>query len=150
MDPYLFVVNADEYDASVVDEKGGERWSCSKDTTVGDHALVYVTGEGISYEWAVIAPAAEDPEWRFMCHVRRLREFKPPISIQEIREAIPREIWAAPYTNFRGFRSIRIPDEAYERLLALRPWSKKVGVSQREVRTPNKPLQRTRDRAARR
>lgn len=150
MNPYLFVVNAEEYDASVVEETSEETWSCSKDTTVGDHAFVYVTGEGITYEWAVIAPASDDSEWRYKCMVRRLREFKPPITIKEIREGVPREIWAAPYTNFRGFRSIRIPDEALEAILGLRPYTKNVGANQRRVSAPNKPLQRTREKAARR
>jgi hypothetical protein len=116
---YLFVVNAEEYDASV-GEEGSERWSCCKDTTVGDHALVYVTGEGITFEWAVTSPAEKDPKWRYMCRVRRVREFHPPITIQEIRETVQREVWRAPYTNFRGFRAIRIPDEAVKALWVLR------------------------------
>lgn len=120
MTPYLFIVNAEEYDASTVDKKGGS-WSCSKDTTVGDRVFVYVTAEGIKYEWAVMAPAAEDRKWKYKCRVRRKREFVPPIDIKKIRASIPREVWAAPYTNFRGFRSIRIPDDALKSILALRP-----------------------------
>src|SRR5690349_16042318 len=100
METYLFVVNPEQYDASVVDEKGGNRWSSCKSTATGDRALVYVAGgDGITLEWSVVAPAEPDPKWRYMCRVRRLREFHPPIGIQEIRAVVPREVWAVPYTK---------------------------------------------------
>jgi hypothetical protein len=70
LNTYLFVVDATQYDASVVDRRRGGRSSSCKDTTVGDRVLVYVSrGDGISYEWTVTAPAEKDPKWRFMCGV---------------------------------------------------------------------------------
>ena len=122
MATYLFVTNPENYNPGSVDKSDRNWWSCCKATTAGDTALVYLTGgPGIAYEWKVTSAAEPHKDWRYRCFVRHLRTFDPPISIQEIRSIAPREIWAAPYTNFRGVRCLQIPDEAVELLRNLRP-----------------------------
>jgi len=109
---YLFVTTEDYEPTSV---KRGT-WSCSKTTQSGDRALVYLVGTGIVCEWEVTSDAVKDLQWGYVCDVSHLRTLKKPISIGEIKEKIQRETWAAPYTNFRGMKSIRIPDEALRAL----------------------------------
>src|SRR3954462_8449950 len=102
MTSYLFVVDSDEYDASSVTKKGTYPWSCSKRAKPGDRAFVSVTGKGIQYEWKITSPAWPNHKWRYMCKVRRGAKIIPPSSLQTIVAEIPRNIWAAPYTNLRG------------------------------------------------
>lgn len=96
-------------------------WSCSKAAQSGDFALVYVTGIGIQYEWKLCSPAESDPDWKYKCDVEHWRTFDPPIAINEIKTAISPDEWEAPYQNFRGIRSRRIPPLIATRLRQLRP-----------------------------
>ena len=121
MTTYLFVTDPQIHNPSSIDDSGDDWWSCCKATTIGDTALVYLLGgPGIAYEWKATSAAQPHKVWRYICYVRHVRTLDAPISIQEIKSLIPRDIWAAPYTNFRGVRCLRIPDEAAEALRNLR------------------------------
>lgn len=118
---YLFVTDGAEYDAAGVETHDDYTWSCSKTALPGDAALVYLKGGvGIAYEWEIASRPEPDGKWGYSCAVSYVGKFDPPISLREIRMAVSRAEWAAPYTNFRGFRSIRVPDEIAARLRALR------------------------------
>jgi hypothetical protein len=115
MTTFLFVTD-EGYEPEGVGKKSAYWWSCSKTAGPGDVALVYVVGRGIAHEWDIVSEPRTDPDWRFVCNVRHRRSFDPPITIREITSAVARDEWGAPYTNFRGFRSIRIPDGALKKL----------------------------------
>jgi hypothetical protein len=119
MQTYLFVTKPHYMPEEA--EWDNVRWSCSKTTKAGDYALVYVTGEGIQYEWCAVTDAKPHPEWRFMCELEYVRTLAPPITLGEIRAAIPEDDWAPPYQNFRGLKSIRIPEDIARRICNLRP-----------------------------
>lgn len=119
MTTYLFVTKP-EYDAEAVALGEEAWWSCSKTTQIGDHALVYITGTGIQYEWRAVSDADPDDVWRYVCDVEYVRSFDPPISLAEIRDAVARDEWAPPYQNFRGLKSIIIPEDIAETLRGLR------------------------------
>jgi hypothetical protein len=122
MSTYLFVTDPEKHDVVSVETAKGYWWSCSKTALPGDAALVYLTGGiGIEYEWQIASQAEANAEWGFVCDVKHVRKFKPPISLKEICSAIPRTEWKPPHQNFRGFRSIRVPDSVAERLRQLRP-----------------------------
>ena len=95
--------------------------SCSSTAELGDRALVYVTGVGILYEWSVTSSARREPEWRFVCDVEHVRTLDPPITLDELRRTFSRDEWAPPYQNFRGWKSIRIPDQIADQIRKLRP-----------------------------
>lgn len=122
MSTYLFITDPEQSKPSSVKAGTDNEWSCSKSTTVGDTAFVYFKGgAGISCEWRVTRDAKPHRKWVYVCEVQHVRDIHPPISLKEIWSAIPESMWPAPYTNFRGHRSIRIPDAAVAKLLALRP-----------------------------
>ena len=118
MPTYLFVTKA-EYTPERVASGECERWSCSSTTRDNDRAFVYVNGVGIIYEWRVTSNASRDPEWTFMCDVEHARKFAPPITIQELREAVPRKVWA-PFHRLGGYTSLLVPENVVARILALR------------------------------
>lgn len=118
MATYLFVTKPDYSPERVEANEEPFGWSCSRTTRSGDQALVYVTGIGIAYDWDVVSDAEPDPEWRYACDVEHVKTFDPPITIQEIRDIVPE--WSPTHQNFRGFRSIRIPEEIAKRILHLR------------------------------
>jgi hypothetical protein len=123
MSTYLFVTRP-EYTPERV-ESGFEVpvpwWSCSSTTENGDWALVYVTGLGIRYEWRLTSDAKPDEEWKYVCNVEYARTFAPPITLREIRAAVPKDDWAPPHLDFRGYKSILVPDAVADRIRALRP-----------------------------
>jgi 5-methylcytosine-specific restriction endonuclease McrA len=108
---YLFVTGP-EYEPEKVTARSPASWSASQHTRKGDLALVYVKGLGIAFEWKLISDAEQDDQWGNVCKVRRVRQFDPPIDIGTLRAHIPRKVWAAPHTNFRGFKQLRIPNAA--------------------------------------
>lgn len=119
MSVYLFVTSP-QMRPEAIQSADDTWWSCSSTTARGDRALVYVVGEGIRYEWQVLSDARRHKEWKFVCDVGHARAFNPPITLHEIREAVSRDEWGAPSTNFRGLRSVHFPDAAVEKVLALR------------------------------
>jgi hypothetical protein len=114
---FLFLTKPEFEPEGLMEESGS--WSCSKDTRAGDRVFVYLAGEGIKYEWRAVSDSVNDPNWVYCCDVEFVREIDPPITIGDLREAIPAEAWRAPHSSFRGYKSIRIPDEAVPRILAL-------------------------------
>ena len=122
MTTYLFVTDPEKYDVeSVTRSTDSLLWSCSKTVAPGDTALVYLKGgEGIAYDWEIRSDAEPNKKWRYMCDVRLLRRFSPPIPLSEICSTVSKAKWGAPHTNFRGFRSIRVPDPVAQQLRALR------------------------------
>ncbi len=60
-------------------------------------------------------------KWGYICYVEYVDTFTPPISLSKIRKVITREEWAPPYLNFRGYKSIRIPDQIVSQIISLRP-----------------------------
>lgn len=121
MKTYLFVTKPEFKPERVEKGVNVPWWSCSSDTARGDHAFVYVTGIGIQYEWRILSKAVPDAKWKKICKVKHVRTFDSPISIREIRNSFTQEEWAPPHQNFRGLRSIKVPDEIVLRLQALRP-----------------------------
>ena len=120
MPTYMFITKGESEPERVKDESGFE-WSCSKSTRAGDFALVYVGGSGVSYQWRVASDAEASEKWGYTCNVEFVSEFSPPITLQELRTAIPKEEWNPPHQNFRGFRSITIPNAIVRHIKALRP-----------------------------
>lgn len=119
MKHYLFVTTP-EY-APVQFNNGDEEswWSCAKTTEPGDQAFVYVTRQGIRFEWELVSAARPHSDWEYICDYRFIRAFDPPIPIGRIREAFTRDEWKAPYANFRGQRAILISDDVADRLRRL-------------------------------
>jgi 5-methylcytosine-specific restriction endonuclease McrA len=117
---YLFLTKP-EYKPGKVNAEHDFSWSCSKSARAGDHALVYVTGGlGITYEWKVLTDAEPDKTWGYVCDVEYVGDINPPISIRELRDAIPRKDWSSPHLNFRGNRSIEIPLVGLKAIRSLR------------------------------
>jgi hypothetical protein len=119
MTTYLFVTGKEFHPERV---RSGEDlwWSCSSTTIEDDSILVYVKGKGISYEWRATSDAEPSDEWKFACNVEHVRTFDPGISLGDIRELFSKKQWAAPYQNFRRYRSIRIPPRVAQQLHQLR------------------------------
>lgn len=115
----MFITKGEFEPERVKDERDIE-WSCSKSTHAGDLALVYVAGAGVSYQWRAVSDAEANDTWGYTCGVEFVGEFAPPITLQELRTAIPKTDWNPPHQNFRGFRSISIPHAIVERIKALR------------------------------
>jgi predicted HNH restriction endonuclease len=119
MPTYLFVTKREKTPERV--ESGQMWWSCSKTTQRDDRALVYVAGLGIQYEWRALSRAKPHKKWKYMCEVQHVQTFDPPIKINEIRNGVSKDIWAPPYQNFRGLRSINVPHNVAATIRALRP-----------------------------
>ncbi len=111
MRTYLFITKS-EYTPERVESGEVTWWSCSSTTRRGDRALVYVAGSGVQYEWRAISNAQPDDEWKYVCDVTHVRTYHPPISLNEIRNVVSRQEWAPPHQNFRGFRSVIVPENA--------------------------------------
>lgn len=121
MATYLFVTKPEYTPERVAAGFDVPWWSCSSTTECGDSALVYVSGAGIQYEWRVTSDAVPHKEWKYICDVEHMRTFDPAITIREIRDVVPELEWKPPYQNFRGFRSIRIPERVTGLIQGLRP-----------------------------
>lgn len=119
MTTYLFITKPD-HAPEQVDGSKEFRWSCSKSSRSGDTALVYVTAQGISHEWLIASDAEEDQQWGAACDVEFVANIDPPITIQELRTAIPAAVWKPPHLNFRGYKHIAIPDEVVPLIRGLR------------------------------
>ncbi len=119
MDTYLFVTKP-KYSPQRVESGEDLWWSCSKTTKRGDRALVYVTGPGVQYEWQADSDARPDKKWKYICDVKHVQTFEPAITLREICAAVKKREWAPPYQNFRGYRSIIVPDIIVGRIRALR------------------------------
>ncbi len=119
MTTYLFVTKAEYFPEQIRDGVEDPSWSCAKSTTAGDRALVYVTQQGIRFEWELVSAARPDPDWKSICDCRFVQEFDPPISIGRIREEFTIDEWRAPYANFRGLSAFRISEEIADRIRRL-------------------------------
>lgn len=122
MTAYLFITARDNRPESI---RPGSRskenyWSCSKTCEPGDAVFVYITGVGIALEWEVASKPWADPDWAYSCGVKFIGRIEPPISIQELRRTFTADEWKPPHLNFRGFRSIKIPDHVADRIRSLR------------------------------
>jgi len=121
MTTYLFVTSPDyEPERVCIDNVW---WSCPEDAKDGETALVYVTGQGITYEWDLVSDSrpCREKKWPYECDVQYARTFDPPIAMKEIRAAITREEWRRPYGNFQGIvDGVGIPELAARRLRAMR------------------------------
>jgi hypothetical protein len=120
MPTYLFVTKT-AYNPESIESDQESWWSCSRTTRTGDRAFVYVTGVGIQYEWRALSDARPHTTWRYICDVDHVRTIDPPITLGEIRDEVPEYAWKPPYQNFRGLRSIIIPDEVVQVIRAIRP-----------------------------
>jgi len=139
---FLFFTRSEFEPESLIEESGS--WSCSKDTRAGDQVFVYIAGEGIRYEWIAISDSVKDPHWTYCCDVEFVREIDPPITIRELRDMIPADVWLAPHSSFRGYKSIRIPDEAVPMVLSIiespeRPGRQAWDFAIQRVRTAKSP-----------
>jgi hypothetical protein len=119
MTTYLFITRP-EYTPEKVTPSWKGWWSCSSTSRAGDNAFVYVATKGICFEWVIRTDAKPHPEWKFICDVQRKGVFDPPIAIAELRSAFSRGEWPPPYLNFRGFRSLLLPDTISDRIRSLR------------------------------
>jgi 5-methylcytosine-specific restriction endonuclease McrA len=119
MADFLFITDP-EFSPEKVGHSKSSSWSCSKTAQPNDRAFVYVTGQGISFEWVLMGRPRPDTHWRFVCSVRLVNAISPPITIQELRKAIPRSMWAPPHTGLRGYRSISLPPEAAAAIRGIR------------------------------
>jgi 5-methylcytosine-specific restriction endonuclease McrA len=119
MADFLFITDPD-FSPEKVGRSKSSSWSCSKSAQPNDRAFVYVTGQGISFEWVLVGRPRPDAHWRFQCSVRLFNEMFPPITMQELRKAIPRSVWAPPHTGLRGYRSISVPPKAAAAIRASR------------------------------
>lgn len=119
MPTYLFVTKP-EHTPERVELGENLWWSCSSTTQSGDYALLYVTGMGIRYEWQALSDAKPDDKWKYVCEVGYLRTFDPHITFREIYDAVLEHKWAPVLQNFRGLRSIIVPEEVAGKIKALR------------------------------
>lgn len=116
---YLFITKPEYKPGKVRNGKNGV-WSCSKTTKAGDHALVFVGGEGIHYQWRAISNAEPDEQWHYVCEVEYVGTLEPPITLSELRAVITKKVWGPPHQNFRGLRSIIIPGHVLDQINAMR------------------------------
>jgi hypothetical protein len=119
---FLFVTNPDKHPQRVTVRKT-LKWSCTRKTAKGDHALVYVNGEGISYEWIAVTKAersTKSSKWPYCCEVKLVKNFDPPINLSELQDAIPQKDWNAPHCNMRVKAATIIRDDVAEKVRALR------------------------------
>jgi hypothetical protein len=115
MTSFLFVTE-EEFEPSQVTKKGNFEWSCTSITKSGDRILVYVKGKGIQYQWEAESDAERSSHYPFMCSVRRIKQFKSPLSMAELKEAFTQKEWPVLYTHFRGMSAFRITDEVFDRI----------------------------------
>ena len=120
MSTYMFITKEESKPELVESDNNVSWWSCSKTTRSGDTALVYVAGIGVRFEWRVLSDAVKNEKWRYVCDVEFAKSFEPPITIQKLRSAVTREEWKPPHLNFRGFKSIVIPDDVLITIRTLR------------------------------
>jgi hypothetical protein len=116
---YVFATKVD-YSPEDVTQTHIMRWSCSKTAQAGDEALVYVVGIGFCFIWEILDKAKPDPEWKFMCPVKRTKSFARPIEFAELKREFSRDEWPVLYTHFRGLRSFAITDGIFDRICGLR------------------------------
>jgi len=116
---YLFITKP-EYSPDKIKIRKNTKWSCSKSTRRGNHAFVYVGGEGIRYEWRAVSDAEHDDDWKYICKVEFIRIIEPPITLNELRAAFSKNEWGPPHQNFRGLRSIVIPEHVLSQLKEMR------------------------------
>ncbi len=119
MQAYMFITK-EAHNSQRVQSGYVGSWSCSKTTRPGDSAFVYVAGTGVRCEWCATSDARKDKKWAWVCDVEFVRSFEPPITIKELRAAVPQTDWSPPHQNFRGFRSISIPRSVAVRIRGLR------------------------------
>jgi len=115
MASYLFVTE-EYFSPEKVTAKGGFGWSCTAKTRSGDKILVYVKGVGIAYEWEAQTDAERTASWPFMCDVRLIGKFNPPISMADLKDIFPKDQWPALYTHFRGLSAFQINEEIFNRI----------------------------------
>ena len=116
---YLFITKPEFKPEKIRKGKDGW-WSCSKATKVGDHVLIYVAGKGISHEWRAVSNAERNEQWGYVCNVKYVGTFDPPITLQEIRTEFPKEAWSPPHQSFRGYKSIYISSRVLAKIRAMR------------------------------
>ena len=138
MHTYLFITDPNVNDPEAVRSGDWGEWSCSSTTETDDLALVYLTGTGIKYEWRATSKARSEKneDFPYGCDVQYVRTFRPPITIQELRSEFSRDEWPAPYTNFRGMRSIRLKEGVASRIRDLRRKRRKEGAKFNKAKTP--------------
>jgi 5-methylcytosine-specific restriction protein A len=122
MKTFLFLTKPKEEPEKAKTNRGIP-WCCGKSTQAADRIWVYLTGgQGISYEWRAISHSRQDPtgRHRYVCDVEFVCDFIPPITIVELKNAIPKTEWK-PLYQLRGFKAIKIPDRIAEKIIALRP-----------------------------
>jgi hypothetical protein len=119
MGAYVFVTK-EELQAERRSTRKDPRWTCSSTTQTGDSLLVYIVGVGVRFEWRATSDAKRGDFWPYVCELKFVRSFKPPITIQELRAAVPRTDWSPPHQNFRGFKSISVPAHVLARIKSLR------------------------------
>jgi predicted nucleotide-binding protein len=98
-------------------------WICPEEIKEGDTIWVFVRGEGLCYKWQTVSKPYElQPPFGFglNCSVVFLGKFYPPITLQEMQEAVSEEEWGAPYKDFFGFACVRIPVAVVAKILRLR------------------------------
>lgn len=95
-------------------------WICPDDTKEGDTIWVFVRGEGICYKWQAVSKPYDMGPLGVNADVVFLGKFNPPIALEEIQAAVSEEQWGAPYKDFFGFLSVRIPVAAVAKILSLR------------------------------
>jgi 5-methylcytosine-specific restriction protein A len=120
---FLFVTKPTE-NPEQVKANGGIPWCCCEAIRSSNRILVYVTGgKGICYEWRAVSNSIRDPDgqYAFVCNVEFVSEFIPPITRQELCDAISRDEWVPPHLNFRGNHAVSIPDNVLTKIRALRP-----------------------------
>jgi hypothetical protein len=117
---YLFISYPENHNET--DQIGDEfEWTCSRTTKTGDYGLVYVTrGGGIKYKFLVISDAEKRGHREYWCNVKYIDTFDPPVSLAEICAAVAQADWPPPHLNFRGYTSLRIPDNIVGQILSLR------------------------------
>ena len=120
MATYLFVTDPHIYTPEEIKHHDGW-WSCPKATEYGDEILVYLTdGTGIRYLWQAVSVPRRHAHWGTVCDLRFLKEFVPPISLQEMRGIVTEEEWIAPYVDFWWSKAVRVPEAVASKILAQR------------------------------
>jgi 5-methylcytosine-specific restriction endonuclease McrA len=107
MKTYLFVTTSESKPERI---KAGRNpsWSCLKETRAGGIALVYVTTQGIAYQWRIESDARPDPEWGYVCDVSLANRIEPPIAFSELRKAFKPGQWKLLDQKFRNVRTAKI------------------------------------------
>jgi len=120
---FLFVTKPTE-NPEQVKANGGIPWRCCEATRCGDGILLYVTGgNGVSYEWRAVSDSirVQNKRRRYDCNVEFVSEFNPPITRQELCDAISRDEWKPPHLKFKGNHAVIIPSNVLPKIRALLP-----------------------------